>query len=291
MSDQALLAAAARWRSEQLPSVDVGVCTGSGLTLDLGRIVYGPAPLSDWLPFQVDALPGHAHELVVCEIADPSGGGATTRVLHLRGRVHAYQGYTPQEIVFAVRWVGLLGARVMVHANAAGSLETSMPVGSLVLIEDHLNLTGLNPLTGRSHVGGGETALDATPFVDLSDLYSARLIELATAAGEEVGVTLPRAVYAGLLGPSFETPAEIRMLRGLGAGLVGMSTVLETIACKHLGLSNLGVSLVTNLAAGMTAEIGHEEIYEVGERARPRLGRWLERLLTRPDLLATKGAL
>lgn len=272
--------AAERWRSQGLPLPDVALCTGTGLSLSLGRSLYGPVTLSEWLPFDVGGLPGHPHEIAVVALGE---GEEERRVLHLRGRLHAYQGYSAEEIVFACRLASLLGARSVIHGNAAGSLDPELTVGSLALIEDHLNLTGLNPLVGRGPAhASDDDALAA--FVDMTQAYDAELRLAAREVAAEIGLDLGEGVYAGLLGPSFETPAEIRMLRVLGARLVGMSTVLEVIACRQAGMRNLAFSLVTNLAAGLTPEIGHDEIFEVGRDAWPVAGRWLEALLVRPEL-------
>jgi purine-nucleoside phosphorylase len=185
-------------------------------------------------------------------------------VLAFLGRVHGYEGHEVATVVHAVRTAVLAGCRVVVLTNAAGGLREGMYVGQPVLISDHLNLTGRSPLTG-----------DAPPesygprFVDLTDLYSQRLRDLAHA----VDPTLEEGVYAALPGPHYETPAEIRMLRTLGADLVGMSTAMEAIAACHLGAEVFGMSLITNLAAGITGEkLDHAEVLEAGAAAAKRMG-------------------
>jgi purine-nucleoside phosphorylase len=184
-------------------------------------------------------------------------------VLVFGGRSHFYEGHPVPTVVHGVRTAILAGARVVVLTNAAGSLDPALGVGTPVLLADHLNLTGASPMVGP-------TPPDpySLRFVDLTEAYSPRLRDLA----REVDPRLPEGVYAGLLGGAYETPAEIRMLRLLGADLVGMSTVLECIAARHLGAEVLGISLVTNLAAGMAPEgLDHQEVLAAGLEAKPRM--------------------
>jgi len=186
-------------------------------------------------------------------------------VLVLLGRTHLYEGRGVDSVVHGVRVAAAAGARTIVLTNAAGGLRAGMAVGDPVLIADHLNLTACSPLVGPR-------------FVDLTDLYSARLRALA----REIEPGLAEGVYAGLPGPHFETPAEIHMLRGLGADLVGMSTVLEAIAARAEGAEVLGVSLVTNLAAGMTGEpLNHLEVLAAGQAAATRMGTLLAAVVGR----------
>jgi len=187
------------------------------------------------------------------------------RALVLLGRVHLYEGHPPATVVHGVRTAVAAGCRVAVLTNAAGGLRPDVPVGTPTLIADHLNLTARSPLVGPD-------------FVDLTEAYSPRLRALA----REVDPTLPEGVYAGLAGPHFETPAEIAMLRVLGADLVGMSTVLETIAARAAGAGVLGVSLVSNLAAGISpTPLSAREVIEAGQAALPRLGALLRGILDR----------
>jgi purine-nucleoside phosphorylase len=189
----------------------------------------------------------------------------TVRVLVLLGRVHLYEGHGEAAVAHAVRTVAAAGCRTVVLTNAAGGIREGMTVGQPVLISDHLNLTARSPLVGAK-------------FVDLTDLYSARLRALAT----EIDPTLTEGVYAGLPGPHFETPAEIRMLRLLGADLVGMSTVVEAIAARAVGLNVLGISLVTNLAAGLSGQpLSHQEVIETGDASAGRMGALLRSLIPR----------
>jgi purine-nucleoside phosphorylase len=187
------------------------------------------------------------------------------RVLVLLGRIHAYEGHDLRHVVHPVRTACAAGARTVVLTNAAGGLREDFQVGQPVLISDHLNLTARSPLTGAH-------------FVDLVDAYAPRLRTLA----RDVDPTLADGVYAGLPGPQYETPAEIRMLRTLGADLVGMSTVHETIAARAAGAEVLGVSMVTNLAAGMTGlPLSHEEVLEAGRQSATRMGSLLAEVLAR----------
>lgn len=269
-----LEAAAARWREAGRPIPDVALVAGSGLSVDVGRSVTGREPLSDWLPFPVHAVAGHRHEV---ELLDAGNG---RHVLYFRGRIHGYQGYTPAEVVFPVRFAALLGARVLVMTNAAGGVRPEWPAGTLVAVSDQLNLTGANPLSGEPPATWGAR------FPDMVDAYAPRLRQLAKRIATDHGYALPEGVYAGLNGPSYETPAEVRMLATLGADLVGMSTVHEVIAARHMGLECFVLSLVANPGAGVTdAPLTHEEVLEAGAAAATRVRALLEALLAEPALL------
>jgi purine-nucleoside phosphorylase len=197
----------------------------------------------------------------------------TARVLVLQGRSHLYEGHDPSVVVHGVRAAVMAGCGVVMLTNAAGSLRRDHGPGTAVLVADHLNLTGRSPLTGPP-----PPADLASRFVDLSDLYSARL----RAVARTVDPALPEGVYAGLPGPQYETPAEIRMLQSLGADLVGMSTVLEAIAARHLGAEVLCLSLVTNLAAGLAATgLDHKEVVAAGADAAGALGGLLRSIVER----------
>jgi purine-nucleoside phosphorylase len=177
------------------------------------------------------------------------------RVIAMQGRVHLYEGHSPQAVVFGVRTMLRMGARVLIVSNAAGGIGAHLSPGALMLIEDQLNLTGQSPLLGPNdeHLG--------PRFPDMSQIYDAALRSHATRCAERLGIPLTSGVYAGLLGPSYETPAEIRMLRTLGADAVGMSTVLETIAARHMGARCVGISCITNFAAGLSAQkLDHREV-------------------------------
>lgn len=197
-------------------------------------------------------------------------------VAALSGRVHLYEGYTAQQVVYGVRTLGIMGIESLVLTNAAGGVNPAYRPGQLVLISDHINLTGQNPLTGPNDDSLG------VRFPDMSEAYSKRYREIAREAGKEMGLDLAEGVYAALLGPSFETPAEIRYLRTIGADLVGMSTAPETVAANHMEMKVLGISCVTNFAAGVREQkLDHKDVLEVGERVKGSMVELLRRVLPR----------
>lgn len=230
------------------------------------RIAYRDIP--GW---PAPSVQGHAGELIVGRV-----NGAPVTVL--AGRVHLYEGRSPQEAVFGVRALRRLGLKTLILTNAAGGINPAYRRGLLVLINDHINLQGLNPL-----VGANDDALGPR-FPDMSRAYAPELRELAAATARELGIETGEGVYAGLLGPSFETPAEIRYLRAIGADLAGMSTVAECIAANHAGVRVLGISTVTNMAAGMQAELSHTEVLEIGRGAAGDLARLLGALLPKLEV-------
>src|SRR5687768_1476784 len=260
MPDAAAQAAAALAEATGVDKHDVAVVLGSG-----------------WRP-AADLLGAPTHELAIGELPGfvrpaVAGHGGTLRsvpvgerqVLVLLGRTHLYEGHGVDAVAHGMRTAAAAGCRAAVLTNAAGGIREGMSVGEPVLVADHLNLTGVSPLHGPR-------------FVDLTDLYSPRLRALA----REIEPALSEGVYAGLAGPHFETPAEIRMLRGLGADLVGMSTVLEAIAARAEGVEVFALSLVTNLAAGLTgAPLDHQEVLDAGAAAATRMGELLRELVIR----------
>jgi len=184
----------------------------------------------------------------------------------MRGRAHLYEGVGADRAVFGIRVLARLGVRTLVVTNAAGAIDESYRPGMLVLISDHLNLMGTSPL-----VGANDDALGLR-FPDMSDAYAPELRRAAREAADRLGLELGEGVYAAWLGPQFETPAEIRFMRAVGADLAGMSTVPEVIAARHLGLRCLGISVVTNMAAGVVeGKLGHDQVLAVGARAQPQL--------------------
>lgn len=212
--------------------------------------------LAELAGFAKPAVEGHGGTIRSVRVADK-------RALILLGRSHVYEGKGVDVVVHGVRTAAAAGVRTVLLTNAAGGLREGFAVGQPVLISDHLNLTGLSPLVGAT-------------FLDLTDLYSPRLRALA----RDIDPSLAEGVYAGLTGPHFETPAEIRMYRTLGADLVGMSTVLEAIAARALGVEVFGLSLVTNLAAGLSgAPLNHEEVLEAGQASAQRMGTLLRELM------------
>jgi purine-nucleoside phosphorylase len=268
-----LEAGARRWQERGLPRPDILVVSGSGLAVELTMEASRSLPLQDILPFEVRPIEGHPHELQT--FTDPTG----RQVTYQRGRLHGYQGYSPAEVVFSIRLAAHLGARLLMMTNAAGGLDPEQRAGDLVLIKDHINLTGNNPLYGEMPTDWGPR------FPDMTDAYPAPLRERARDEAGRVGLELAEGVYAGLQGPSYETAAEVRMLRTLGADLVGMSTVHEVIAARHMGLRCLCISLVANLAAGVAPTVlTHEEVLAAGRDAAAHVGDVLRGLLARDDL-------
>jgi len=248
----------------------VGVVLGSGLGAFAGELsgrVEIPYSEIDGWP-QSTAI-GHAGKLVLGSL-----GGVEIAVL--AGRAHLYEGYTPRQVTFGVRTLGALGVRSFVFTNAAGGINLDYQRGALVLIADHINLQGANPLAGPNDDSLGPR------FPDMSEAYSKRYREIAVQAGRELDVELKEGVYAALLGPNYETPAEIRYLRAIGADLVGMSTVPEVIAANHMGAKALAISCVTNMAAGiLPRKIDHQEVLETGRMVRDKLVRLLHAVVPR----------
>ena len=212
---------------------------------------------------------GHAGKLVIGKLGELA-------VAVMAGRAHLYEGYTPAQVTFGVRVLGRLGVRSMVFTNAAGGINLTLEQGGLVLISDHINLQGVNPLTGPNDDSLGPR------FPDMSEAYSRAYREAAKQVAMELCVPISEGVYAAMLGPSYETPAEIRYLRTIGADVVGMSTVLEAIVASHMGIKVLGISCVTNMAAGILPQkIHHEEVLATGAQVRDTLVRFLKTLLPR----------
>ncbi len=227
----------------------VGVILGSGLGAFADSLMDAePIPYADIPGFPKSTAVGHAGKLLTGLL-----NGVPVAVL--AGRSHLYEGYTPREITFGVRHLHQLGVRSLVITNASGGISDFAGAGDLVLIRDHINLQGVNPLVGPN-----------SGFMDMTEAYSERYRAIA----RECDASLREGVYAGLLGPTYETPAEIRYLARIGADLVGMSTVCEVIMANALGMKVLGISCVTNKAAGLGGKLHHEEVLEVGRRSRGR---------------------
>jgi purine-nucleoside phosphorylase len=252
----------------------VGVVLGSGLgaaAIPLADQVV--VPYAEIPHFPHSTVKGHKGRLVVGFLGE-------LPVIILQGRVHFYEGYTPQEVTFPMRVLGALGVQSVVLTNAAGGISEDYHQGQLVALADHINLMGWNPL-----VGPNEPRFAARPgagqrFPDMTEAYSKRLRALAKEAAAEEGFALDEGVYMAVSGPSFETPAEIRAFRALGATLVGMSTVPETIVARHMGIEVLCLSCVTNLAAGLSAaQLSHEEVIQTGKKVDQQLARLLQRLV------------
>ncbi len=256
-----------RWRPGKVRGLLVA---GSGLELEIPA--WEPAEtvdLGEVLELPMFELMGHHHSLTIWRRGEES-------LLVMNGRLHLYQGYREWEVVAPVRLAALLGAEVMLATNATGSLDPSIPPGSLVVVSDHINLMGRNPLVGEWGRAMGPQ------FPDMTEAYDPELRELARTAAAEAGFPVFEGVYTGMLGPSFETPAEVRMLRGLGGTVVGMSTVPEVIAARHMGMRVLVLSLAANPAAGLVDRpLTHEEVLEAGREAAGRLRRLIGMLVER----------
>ena len=262
-------ARAVRARVDRVPAVGVVLGSGLGAWADglgsLTRIPYADVP-----HMARSSVVGHAGNLCLGQV------GAVP-VACLQGRVHLYEGHALDRVVFGVRLLARLGCRAVVLTNAAGGLEPAWSPGDLMLVTDHLNLMGKNPLAGPNEAALGPR------FPDMTQAYDRELYELARVAARETGVALREGVYAGLLGPTYETPAEIRMLRTLGATAVGMSTVPEVIALRHMGVRAAAVSCITNLAAGLSPTLlDHSEVEATAAKARDRftalLSAWVARV-------------
>jgi purine-nucleoside phosphorylase len=255
--------AAASIRKQIVVSPRVGVVLGSGLGSFADQVQQPISIAYQEIPhFPRPTVKGHSGRLVVGTIAG-------TPVAVMQGRVHAYEGYTPEEVTFPIRVLGRLGITTLVITNAAGGIRLDLKQGQLVLISDHINFTGRNPVTGPNDKRLGPR------FFDMTEAYSKRLRLLAQSAAE-----IAEGVYLCVPGPSYETPAEIRAFRTWGADLVGMSTVHEVIVARHMGIEVLGISCVTNMAAGVLDQaINHQEVIETGARAQAQLTYLLEALL------------
>jgi len=260
--------AAQRLRTFGVP--DVAIVLGSGL----GDFADGLAdavttPYADIPHWPASAVIGHAGKLVV-------GSLAGKRVAALAGRAHYYEGHDLRTVTFAIRVLGLLGVRTLVLTNAAGGVNVEFGPGTLMVIDDHINLLGANPLLGPNDERFG------VRFPDMTEVYSRRLRGVADAAAAARGVPVAHGVYAALHGPSYETPAEIRYLRIIGADAVGMSTVPEALVARHMGIEVLGVSCITNPAAGVLPEpLHHDEVMEVARRVRGAFASLLEGIIER----------
>lgn len=248
--------------------IKIAIVLGSGLGA-FGEEIENAVKIdyADIPHFARSTVAGHAGKLVLGKIA-----GAN--VVVQQGRFHYYEGYSPEEITFPMRVFGLLGVNTAILTNAAGSLNADFKTGSLMLIKDHINLMGINPLRGKNDERFG------TRFPDMTDVYSLELQELAITEAAAMNYHLRRGVYCALTGPTYETPAEIRMLREIGADAVGMSTVPEAVVARHQGTKVLAISCISNLAAGMSDDkINHEEVMHTGREVAETLINLLKRII------------
>ena len=254
--------------------VRVGLVLGSGLGAFADDLEDSVAlPYAEIPGFARSTVEGHAGRLILGKVDG-------VPLAAMQGRFHYYEGYDWDDVIFPVRVLGVLGVKALVLTNAAGGLNNSLKQGSLMLISDHLNLMGANPLRGANDERFGPR------FPDLSEVYDKEFQEIAIQEARAIGIELRRGIYAALTGPSYETPAEIRMLRAAGADAVGMSTVPEAIVARHMGLKVLGISCITNMAAGVLDKpIDHAEVIKTGARVREKFAELLRRVL--PKLVTT----
>ncbi len=260
--------AAVRGRGGAAP--DVAVVLGSGLGDFANRLAGAVTIPYDDLPhWPASKIIGHEGKLVV-------GTLGTRRVAALSGRAHFYEGHDLRTVTFAARVIARLGVKALILTNAAGGINADLKPGTLMVMDDHINLLGSNPL-----VGPNEDAFGAR-FPDMSEVYSKRLRALADAVAREQGLKIGHGVYVAVHGPSYETPAEIRFLRAIGADAVGMSTVPEAIVARHMGVEVLGISCITNAAAGVLPQpLNHDEVMEVARQVRGAFASLLEGFIAR----------
>jgi purine-nucleoside phosphorylase len=274
MNDQFTLAETAAQSVLQRTSLrpQIGLVLGSGLggfadsLSDATRIPFAEIPA-----FPRSTAIGHAGQMVIGKAGD-------VPVAAMQGRAHLYEGYSAQEVAFPIRVFGRMGIRAVILTNAAGGINLTYQQGALVLIRDHINLQGTNPLAGPNDDRFG------LRFPDMTHAYDKSYRALAREEARKLGMTLHEGVYVALLGPSYETPAEIRYLRTIGADLVGMSTAFEVIAARHMGIKVLAISCVTNMAAGILDKpLSHQEVMETGERVKTSFEALLRAVLPRID--------
>ena len=264
--------AAASWLRERADgrAPEIAVVLGSGLGGFFDRLTDAFAVEYAGVPgWPATAVAGHAGRLGIGRL-----GGKTVAVLS--GRAHLYEGHEMDRVVFATRVMARLGVRAIILTNAAGGINPAFGKGALMVIDDHINFLGRNPLTGANDDRFG------VRFPDMTEVYSARLRRMADEASAACGVAVQHGVYIAVPGPSYETPAEIRAFRTLGADAVGMSTVPEAIAARHMGLEVLGISCITNMAAGMLPEtLNHEDVFEIANRVKGAFTALLEGIIER----------
>ncbi|MEO8433649.1 MAG: purine-nucleoside phosphorylase [Pyrinomonadaceae bacterium] len=257
-------------RTRHDAGVDVALVLGSGLGAFADE-------LQDRVIIPYEEIPGFAHSTVeghAGRLVIGKTGGVT--LVAMQGRFHYYEGYPFEVVVFPIRVFKLLGARTVILTNAAGGINVKFEKGALMVISDHLNLMGASPLRGPHDERFGAR------FPDMTEVYARELQEVVVAEAQQMGLTIRRGIYAALSGPSYETPAEIRMLRTLGADAVGMSTVPEAIVARQMGMRVVGISCITNLAAGVIDQpIDHSEVIETGEHVRAQFTELLSRVIPR----------
>lgn len=258
------------YAKERVGRAEIAVVLGSGLgdyaseMEDIREVKYMDIP-----HFPISTAPGHAGKLV-------SGLKAGKRVLMMNGRIHMYEGVPLEQIAFPLRVLRLLGVKKLILTNAAGGVNLAFAPGDLMLITDYINLTGQSPLTGPNDPRFGPR------FPDMSRVFSRELRQIALDSAKEMGLTLQQGVYCWMPGPCYETPAEIRMIRLLGADAVGMSTVPDAMVANHAGMQILGISCITNMAAGVLDQpITHQEVLEAGQKVQASFRGLLDRVIAR----------
>jgi purine-nucleoside phosphorylase len=257
---------AVRSRVPEVP--EVAIVLGSGLGDFAGSLTDAVTmPYAELPHWPASRVIGHAGKLVVGKT-----NGRT--IAALAGRVHLYEGHDASRVTFSIRTLGLLGVKTLILTNAAGGVNTGFAQGALMVIDDHINLAGHNPLVGENDERFGPR------FPDMTEVYSSRLRGIADRAGKAVNLALPHGTYVALMGPSYETPAEIRYLRTIGADAVGMSTVPEAIVARHMQMEVLGISCITNMAAGVLPQpLDHAEVMETAARVRGQFIALLEAII------------
>lgn len=249
-------------------SPEFGIILGTGLGGLVDEIeIKHKIQYKDIPNFPVSTVEGHQGNLIFGEIEG-------RKIVAMQGRFHFYEGYSMQELTLPVRVLKLLGIKYLIVSNASGGMNPDFEVGDLMIIEDHINLFGTNPLIGKNMDELGPR------FPDMSQAYDHKLIQLAFDSAKELGITLKKGVYAGVSGPTFETPAEYKYIRAIGADAVGMSTVPEVIVARHMGLTCFAVSVITDSGVpGQIVEISHEEVQEIAGKAEPKMAAILKRML------------
>jgi purine-nucleoside phosphorylase len=248
----------------------IAIVLGSGLGAFAEEFDHAVAiPYREIPGFVTSTAQGHVGSLVVGKVDG-------VPVAAMQGRVHSYEGYSLEEVTFPIRTLKLFGIETLILTNAAGGIDVQLTQGALMVISDHLNLMGMNPLRGPNDERFGPR------FPDMTEVYSRDLQELVTQEARALGTTVRRGIYAALAGPSYETPAEIHMLRAFGADAVGMSTVPEAIVARHMSMNVVGISCITNMAAGISEQtINHEEVMETGQKVRETFTTLLRRIIAK----------
>lgn len=243
-----------RTKTDQTP--DIGIILGSGLGAFADEIDGVRIPYSEIPSFVSSSVLGHSSKLVIGEFEGK-------KIAAMQGRFHFYEGHPMEQVVLPIRVMKLLGVKTLIVTNAAGGINLDFSAGDLMIIRDHINLMGTNPLIGENDENFG------TRFPDMTQAYSRDLIRLARDVAQESGIKIKEGVYAATTGPSYETPAEVRMIRTLGADAAGMSTVPEVIVANHCGMKVLGISCITNMASGILSQsLRHQEVIETAERVK-----------------------